>query len=103
MGKIRRQIVGRRLVASVLLVCLLGAVLAAVGVGAADAQTVSDTAETSSSVRIAARKLANGNVEFGLQVAGGDRWLPRARFFPYATVEVGRWLRGLAVRSKRRQ
>ena len=87
-----RRLRGRRLVAAVLLVCLLAGVLAAVGLSSADAQTVSDNADAASSVRIAARKLANGNVEFGLQVAGGDLWLPRARFFAYATVEVGRWL-----------
>lgn len=92
-GKTRRRIASRRLVATVLLVCLLGAVLVAVGFGSADAQTVSDNADAASSVRIAARKLENGNIEFGLQVAGGDLWLPRARFFSYATVEVGRWLR----------
>ena len=67
--------------------------LVAVGFGSADAQTVSDNPDAASSVRIAARKLDNGNIEFGLQVAGDDLWLPRARFFSYATVEVGRWLR----------
>ena len=82
-----------QLAAAVLLVCLLGAVPVAVGVGSADGQTVSETAEAPSSARIAARKLANGNVEFGLRVASGDLWLPRLRFFPYTTVEVGRWLR----------
>ena len=93
MGKTRRRIASRRLVAAALLVCLLGAVLVAVGFGSADAQTVSDNPDAASSVRIAARKLDNGNIEFGLQEAGGDLWLPRARFFSYATVEVGRWLR----------
>ena len=44
------------------------------------------------SVRIQARLLANGSVEFGLQVDGDQVWLPRARFFQYDTVEVGRWL-----------
>ena len=43
-------------------------------------------------VRIQARLLANGKLEFGLQVDGDQVWLPRSRFFPYETVEVGRWL-----------
>ena len=93
MRKATRRVTSRRLVAAVLLVCLLGAVLVAVGLGSADAQTVSDSADAASSVRIAARKLDNGNIEFGLQVAGGEIWLPPARFFAYATVDVGRWLR----------
>jgi len=84
---------GRRLIAAAVLVCLLGAALVAVGLGSADAQTVSDTAEAASSVRIAARRLANGNVEFGLRPTGGELWLPQARYFAYATVEVDRWLR----------
>ena len=43
-------------------------------------------------VRIQARLLANGKLEFGLQVDGDQLWLPRARFFPYPTAQVGRWL-----------
>lgn len=81
----------RRSLVVVLSVCLLSSVLAALA-GAAAAQSVSDRADAASEVRIAARKLANGNIEFGLRLAGGDEWLPRARFFPYATVSVGRWL-----------
>ena len=47
-------------------------------------------------VRITARKLANGKVEFGLQQrqgddAWGDRQLPEVRLFP-TTAAVGRWL-----------
>ena len=48
--------------------------------------------EGASSVRIIARKLASGDVEFGLELAGGGRWLPRARRFPYASVATDRWL-----------
>ena len=44
------------------------------------------------SVRIQARLLVDGRLEFGLQVDGDQVWLPRARFFPYETVDVGRWL-----------
>ena len=48
------------------------------------------------SVRIVARKLANGRVEFGLQQHGlDDAWderrLPTVRFFP-PTARLGRWL-----------
>ena len=47
-------------------------------------------------VRIVARKLESGRIEFGLQQrdsddAWGDRRLPRVRFFP-TTAGVGRWL-----------
>lgn len=48
-------------------------------------------------VRIVARELADGRIEFGLrqkQADGtyGSEILPRARYFP-ANAEVGRWLR----------
>ena len=43
-------------------------------------------------MRIQARLLESGKVEFGLQLDGEREWLPRARLFPYATAEVGRWL-----------
>ena len=47
-------------------------------------------------VRITARRLADGRIEFGLQHRGaggqwGERLLPERRFFPAAT-GVGRWL-----------
>lgn len=47
-------------------------------------------------LRIVARKLANGKIEFGLQQrqtddSWGDRLLPRARLFP-TNAAVGRWL-----------
>ena len=87
-------VVRQRVAVGVLLVCLLGSVLVALGGSAAvDAQSASESASAASSVRITARKLANGNIEFGLRLAGGEQWVPRARFFPYATVDVGRWLR----------
>lgn len=43
-------------------------------------------------VRIKARKVETGKVEFGLELDGDREWLPRARFFPYRTATVGRWL-----------
>ena len=53
--------------------------------------------EPASEVRITARKLADGRIEFGLQQRQSDgtwgvRQLPRVRFFP-TTAEVDRWLR----------
>ena len=51
-------------------------------------------------VRIAARLLENGKVEFGLQQRGpsgwGERILPTKNKFP-ADAEVGRWLRSTSV------
>ena len=52
-------------------------------------------------VRIVARKIADGRVEFGLRKhTGGDSYsgplLPRARFFP-TTAAVGRWLASTAI------
>ena len=41
--------------------------------------------------RILARRLADGRTEFAWHVEGGDRALPRSRFFP-ANGSVGRWL-----------
>ena len=50
----------------------------------------------STEVRITARLLENGKVEFGLQQRTGDGWgetiLPRVNKFPYATADVDRWL-----------
>ena len=52
-------------------------------------------------VRITARRLADGRIEFGLQHRGaggqwGERLLPERRFFP-AAAGVGRWLVSSAV------
>ena len=41
--------------------------------------------------RIVARRLADGRTEFGFQPRGGERVLPRVRYFP-STADVGRWL-----------
>ena len=50
---------------------------------------------TSDDVRIVARKLTNGKIEFGLQQRDDDGWgarqLPRARLFP-TDAQVERWL-----------
>ena len=55
-----------------------------------------DAAARDVEVRIVARLLANGKIEFGLQQrqaddSWGDRQLPRVRFFPTGA-RVGRWL-----------
>ena len=62
-------------------------------------------ANTEESVRIVARRLADGRVEFALQPqladnSWGDRMLPSQRFFP-TTARVGRWLQSspLTIRT----
>ena len=58
----------------------------------AAAQDTAGSAAAASTVRIQARLLESGKVEFGLQLDGDQTWLPPARLFPYTTAEVGRWL-----------
>ena len=92
----RRRVGGRRVacvVAVAVLVVLSGTVVSA----PVAAQEESDSAE----VRIVARKLASGRIEFGLQQrqpnnTWGDRQLPRVRFFP-TTAAVDRWLASSAL------
>lgn len=76
------------------------AALAAVLVGAATLVLVdtdpASTQEVAVEVRIVARRLADGRIEFGLQHRGASgRWserkLPDRRFFP-GNASVGRWL-----------
>ncbi len=55
-----------------------------------------------SDVRVIARKLADGRVEFALGYQG-EPWYPKSRFFPYATAGVGRWLRSSPVGEPRRE
>ncbi len=43
-------------------------------------------------IRIQARLVSSGKVEFGLELPDRSVWLPRSRFFPYATASEGRWL-----------
>ena len=50
------------------------------------------TTSDGTTVRIQARLLANGTLEFGLQLNGDEVWLPRARSFPYDSADVGTWL-----------
>ena len=81
--------------AAVLLVVLI---VSAIPAAAGAQEVVGDTAGDASEVevRIVARRLDDGRVEFGLQQHGGDgswggRLLPSRRFFP-ADAGVGRWL-----------
>ena len=78
-------------VAAAALVAVLGGAVVSSPVTAQDT-TVSNDAE----VRIVARKLDSGRIEFGLQQrqadnTWGNRQLPRVRFFP-TTATVNRWL-----------
>ena len=66
--------------------------LAALAGSAAYAATTTGTTE----VRIEARQLEDGRVEFALTQDGGGRILPRGRYFP-ADAEVGRWLRSTPI------
>ena len=49
--------------------------------------------------RIVARLLDDGRIEFGWQPSGGERVLPRSRYFP-ANARVDRWLRSSPVEVK---
>ena len=59
------------------------------------------TAEEGSEVRIAARRLDDGRIEFALQQRQGSSWgqreLPRSRFFP-TDAAAGRWLSSTPLR-----
>ena len=80
------------------LVCAATVAVLAVVSGAVVSAPVAaqESAASEAEVRIVARKLENGRIEFGLQqrqsdATWGERQLPRIRFFP-TTVGVGRWL-----------
>ena len=62
-----------------------------------------NSSPVSGDARISARRLADGRVEFALQVQNavggwGERVLPASRYFP-ANAAVGRWLNSSPVRS----
>ena len=71
--------------------------IVAAGVLVASPAAGQDSDSAAGQVRITARKLDDGRIEFGLQQratssdAWGQRQLPRARFFP-TSATVGRWL-----------
>ena len=86
---------GNRRRAAAAIIALL-AVLSSAVVSTAAAAQEDNTAGDSTTVRIVARKLDSGRIEFGLQQrqtdnTWGDRQLPRVRFFP-TTATVGNWL-----------
>ena len=75
---------------------LLGLAALAAAVVALDlAQPVQAQGDEQSG-QIVARRLDDGRTEFGWQPAGGERVLPRARYFP-ADAGVGRWLNSSPV------
>ena len=89
--------IGRRLWVCVATGALLAVLAGAVVVAPVAAQESADDVQ----VRIVARKLENGRIEFGLQQrqtddTWGDRQLPRVRFFP-TTARVDRWLASSAL------
>ena len=86
---LRREDCGSLVVAAALL-CVLGATVVA------SPAVAQDRGADAVEVRITARKLADGKVEFGLQQrqganTWGDRQLPDVRLFP-TTAAVDRWL-----------
>ena len=88
----RRRCTSRAGAALAALLAVLGGTLASTGVAAQDGTAAGDRTE----VRIVARKLDTGRIEFGLQQrqsddSWGERQLPRVRFFP-TTARVNRWL-----------
>ena len=76
-------------------ICVLAVVVIAAS-ALATVPTMAQDAEASdgpaTTVRIQARKVESGKVEFGLQLDGDGEWLPRAPLFPYRTADVGQWL-----------
>ena len=80
------------------LVCVaVGVLIAVLGtVVVSSAVTAQADADLAEQVRIVARKLSDGRIEFGLEQHRDGSWserlLPARRFFP-ATATVGRWLR----------
>jgi len=94
----RGGIIGRPFPVALLIALAAGIAIgvAVTAIAAAQAPPAAATAE----VRITARLLENGKVEFGLQQREGDGWgarqLPRVRYFP-ADADVGRWLNSSPV------
>ena len=61
----------------------------------ADCEALALRTEDDLLVRHEARQLADGRIEFALSFFGST-WYPDARYFPYRTARVGRWLRSSA-------
>ena len=97
----REKCVGLRAVRrrrGLLVLVASAAVLVVLGTAAVPSSVAAHAGDDASdAVRIVARKLEDGRVEFGLQQresedAWGERMLPATRFFP-ADATVDRWLR----------
>ena len=67
----------------------------------ASPQTITTGGGAEYTVRITARRLANGRTEFGLQMRQGSDWsathLPPSRFFPADAAPGGGWLRSSEI------
>ena len=75
---------------------LLLGLAALLALAAAWAVSVAQAQSDEQSGRIVARRLDDGRTEFGWQPAGGERFLPSARYFP-ADAQVDRWLNSSPV------
>ena len=64
--------------------------------GSTSSSSTEGTLDSATAGRIAARRIANGSIEFAWQVEGGDRVLPRSRYLP-ADPPTGRWLNSSAI------
>ena len=85
---------GKTLLLTLALLALAAA--AFVAILAADFSTAQAQNDDETAGRIVARLLDDGRVEFGWQPSGGERVLPRQRYFP-ADATVDRWLRSSPV------
>ncbi len=85
--EIAKQMMSRALLAAAAAITVAVAIITVLPAAPASAQNDDETAG-----RIVARLLNDGRVEFGWQPAGGERVLPRQRYFP-ADARVDRWLR----------
>ena len=85
---------GKTLLLTLALLALIAAAFAAII--AADFSTAQAQNDDETAGRIVARLLDDGRVEFGWQPSGGERVLPRQRYFP-ADATVDRWLRSSPV------
>ena len=94
--RIRRDAVRKRSI-----YVAVAAALAILGAAVVSPAVAGQEASGDAEVRIVARKLDSGRIEFGLQQrqtddTWGDRQLPRVRFFP-TTAQVDRWLASSAL------
>ena len=77
-------------------IAVLTALAAVAAIIAADFTAPAQAQSDEITGRIVARLLNDGRIEFGWQPSGGERVLPRSRYFP-ANARVDRWLRSSPV------